>query len=150
MKHTLMLLILLLSKTVVAQTALPDFLQGTWIAEGQELYEHWDKLNDHSMKGFSYRIADGLMTISEYLDMNRTENGIVYTAYLLNQNMGEGIVFNLTNADNAFIFENPDHDFPKLISYQKLSDSEIMIEVSDGKQKIFKYRMKKLFAVEHK
>lgn len=143
MKYALNLLLLFLSELAIAQTGLPDYLQGTWVTEDQEIFEHWDKLNDYCMKGFSYRITDGQMIVNEYLNMNRTEKGIVYTAYVLNQNQGEGVVFHLTRIDSAFIFENPEHDFPKMIYYQKLNDSEILVKVSDGKHKVFEYRMKK-------
>jgi hypothetical protein len=142
MKYALTFLILSLFQIAFAQTDLPDFLRGTWVTEDKEIYEHWDKLNDHCMKGFSYRISNGKMTVNEYLDITRTENGIIYTAYVLKQNQGEGIKFNLTQGDSVFVFENPDHDFPKQIVYRKLSDSEIMVRVSDGGQKVFVYRMK--------
>ena len=81
------------------------------------------------LKGVSYKIKDGQMVISEYLDISQNENEVVYTATVLNQNQGKGVKFKLIEADNAFIFKNPVHDFPKQASYRKITDSEILVHV---------------------
>ncbi|MGV8093159.1 MAG: DUF6265 family protein [Mangrovibacterium sp.] len=143
MKYILTFLTLSLANMAFAQSGFPDFLQGTWKMENKEIYEHWDRLNGNTLKGFSYKIKNGQITISEYLDISRTENEIIYTATVLNQNQGKGINFKLTQADSIYTFENPNHDFPKKIVYQKLSDTEIAVQVSDGKQKGFAYKMEK-------
>jgi len=134
----------LLFQVESAAQSLPDFLHGTWQMENKEIYEHWDTLNEKNMKGFSYKIKNGKMIISEYLDINIKGNKVVYTATVLNQNDGKGIDFTLTNSDASFVFENPEHDFPKKIEYQKLSDTEILVNVSDGGQEGFSYKMNKL------
>lgn len=127
-----------------AQSDFPYFLKGTWKMENKEIYEHWDKVNDQALKGFSYKIKDGQMTVSEYLDITQRNNEIVYTAIALNQNQGNGINFKLTTADSTFTFENPDHDFPKKIIYQKLNNTDIFVQLSDGKQEGFTYKMTRL------
>jgi len=126
-----------------AQSGFPDFLQGTWKMENKETYEHWDKLNDNALKGFSYKLDNGQLLISEYLDISRDGNKTIYTATVSNQNNGKGIIFELTESDSTFTFENPEHDFPKKIVYHKLSDTELFITVSDGNQEGFAYKMTK-------
>ncbi len=111
--------------------------------ENKEVYEHWDKLNENSLKGFTYKVKDGQMIISEYLDITQNKDEITYTATVLGQNQGIGIHFQLKQSDSIYAFENPDHGFPKKIFYQKLSDNEIYVRVSDGKQKGFSYKMTK-------
>ncbi len=143
MKNILTFLILPLANIAFGQPNFPDFLQGTWKMENNEIYEHWDRLNDNTLKGFSYKIKDGQIMISEYLDISRTEDELTYTATVLNQNQGKGISFKLTQTDSTYTFENPDHDFPKKIVYQKLSDTKIAVRVSDGEQKGFAYKMEK-------
>jgi hypothetical protein len=142
MKYILAFLPLFLTYMVMAQADFPDFLQGTWKMENKEIYEQWDKFNDNSLKGISYKLQDGKMTISEYLNISRNEDKIIYTATVLNQNNGKGIDFELTQSDSAYTFENPSHDFPKKIVYQKLSETEILVQVSAG-QKGFAYKMQK-------
>lgn len=129
--------------TASAQAKFPLFLEGTWKMDNREIYERWDKLNDNSLKGFSYTFQGTVMTVSEYLDIALSDNRIVYTASVLNQNQGEAIGFTLTKSDSIFAFENPNHDFPKKIEYQVLSDTELMVKVTDGGQEGFSYLLVK-------
>ncbi len=145
MKYIVLINIILTIGKLQAQSNLPDFLEGTWKMENKETYEHWDQLNENSLKGFSYKVKDGQMLISEYLDITRDNDEITYKATVLGQNQGKGVNFKLTKTDSTFTFENPNHDFPKKIVYQKLSDNEISVQVSDGKQKGFAYKMQKQF-----
>jgi uncharacterized protein YciI len=143
MKYFLTFLILILTNTVPAQSDFPDFLQGTWKMEDKDIYEHWDKLNDNTMKGLSYHLCNGKLTIFEYLDISRTADEIIYTASVLNQNQGKGINFKLTKTDSTFTFENPDHDFPKTIVYRKLTESEMFVQLSGGMEQVLAYKLKK-------
>lgn len=141
MKYLPIILAVLISRVAFGQTDFPGFLQGTWKMENKEIYEHWDKLNDKNLKGFSYRLSGGQMNVSEYLEITQQDSGTIYTASVLGQNQGEGVDFKLTGADSTFTFENPGHDFPKKIVYQRLSDTELQVSVTDGTQKGFAYKM---------
>lgn len=143
MKSFYFLITLLTVKFAFGQSNVPDFLQGTWKMENKEVYEHWNKLNSQTLKGFSYKLENGQMEVLEYLDISKTNDQTLYTATVINQNDGNGIEFKLTKTDSTFTFENPAHDFPKLIAYQKLTDNEIFVQVTDGKQKGFSYKMTK-------
>jgi Fe-S cluster assembly iron-binding protein IscA len=147
MKYIFAFFTLLLTNGALAQsqTSFPYFLQGTWKMENEEIFEHWDKLNANTLKGFSYKLTAGQMTISEYLEISRINEETIYTATVLNQNQGKGINFKLTKTDSIFTFENPNHNFPKKIMYQKLNDKEIFVHVSDGNRKGFAYKMHKQF-----
>ena len=115
MKYKLFLSLFLISATftqVLAQQ-LPDFLPGTWKVENKEIYEHWDKINENNIKGFSYKMKDGKMVVTEYLEIKRNDKNVIYTATVLKQNQGIGIDFKLTQFDSLYSFENPSHDFPK-------------------------------------
>lgn len=129
----------------IAQSALPVFLEGTWKMENREIYEQWEILDEGSLKGTSYRLNNGKKSVTEYLEIRRQENAIIYTATVLNQNEGKGIDFILQQPDSLlWCFENPEHDFPKVIIYQKRSDTEIYVQVSDGAGKGFAYVMNKI------
>lgn len=141
MKYILTLTTLFVIKTAFVQTKLPDFLQGRWKMENKEVYEHWDRLNDQAMKGFSYSIKNGQVKVSEYLNIARDSKSIIYTATVLNQNQGKEIEFKMTKADDIWVFENPLHDFPQKIVYQKISGNEIIVELSGSGQKKFSYKM---------
>lgn len=144
MKYIFTAIILSFAVKAFCQTDFPGFLEGTWKAENRETYEHWDALNEHTLKGFSYDVKDGQMVISEYLDIAQNDREWFYTATVLKQNQGKAIGFKLTKTHDEFVFENPIHDFPKLISYKKLSATEIFVMASDGKDKVFSYKMSKI------
>jgi uncharacterized protein YciI len=144
MKTFLALLLMLVFTGANTQTQLPVFLQGTWKMENQEVYEHWDILNEHSMKGFAYKMDDGQMLINEYLEVSQTGKDITYIATVLNQNQGRGIPFQLTRSGEAWVFENPMHDFPKKIAYTQRSENSIFVEVTGSGEKGFSYNMNRV------
>lgn len=145
MKYFFILFFLTKTPWLFAQSDFLTLLQGTWKVRNEELYEHWDKVSENMLKGFSYDLKNGQMHISEYLDLIQSKKGMVYTATVLNQNQGKKVDFKLTQTnDTAFVFENPNHDFPKKIVYKKLSHAEIWIQISDNKQKTFSYTIIKV------
>lgn len=143
MKYILMITIWSLTVLASAQTVFPSFLKGTWKMENKDIYEHWDSLNENTIKGVSYILTGEVVTIMEYLDITRNDNEIVYTASVPDQNQGKGIHFIQTRSDDTFTFENPDHDFPQKIDYQRLTDTELLVKVSGGNQKGFAYVLNK-------
>lgn len=147
MRYLPALLIPFLTNIALAQSGFPEFLEGTWKIENKEIYEHWDKLRANVLRGLSYKIESGQLRILEYLDIARSENKTIYTATALNQNDRKSIDFELTKSDSVFTFENPDHDFPKVIAYQRLSDTVVFVKVSDGNKRGFSYKMMKQNAV---
>lgn len=131
---------------VFAQTGLPTFLEGTWKMENQEIYEHWEIGDDGTMKGHSYRLNNGEKVVTENLEIHLAGDNVIYTATVLIQNEGKGIDFTLTQTEDSltYSFENPEHDFPKVSMYQKRSDTEIYVQVSDGGERGFAYVMRKV------
>lgn len=141
MKSVFILLLILVANSSIAQSKLPEFLRGNWRVENKEVYEHWDKLNETNMKGFSFQIKDGQMAITEYLDITQKGDEITYTVSVINQNKGKAIPFQMIETDSTYTFENLNHDFPKKVIYKKLSESEVLVNVSDGGSKRFLYKM---------
>lgn len=143
MQYILILLVLCGTAPVYSQTDLPVFLTGTWKTENKDVYEHWDRLNENTLKGFSYTLQKGQISVYEYLEIKKDGHQIMYSATVLNQNSGKAVAFTLTTADSSYTFENPNHDFPKKIIYQRLNDTEILVQVSDGKHHVITYNMQK-------
>lgn len=141
MKSVLLCIMWLASIASFGQSKLPRFLVGTWKINNTQQYEHWDELNDSTMKGFSYQIKYGHMTVSEYLELTQDKEGITYTAAVLNQNKGNSTRFKLIKKEVGYTFENPNHDYPKQIVYRKISDKEVQVTISDLKQKTSTYRI---------
>lgn len=122
-----------------AQSQFPDFLVGTWKIDDQEVYEHWDQVSEEAFMGLSYRIQDGRIMPTEYLEMVRDDDEIIYLATVPGENAGRTIRFSQTQSGERVVFENPDHGFPRFIIYDKLSSSKIQVELSDGQHKQVSY-----------
>lgn len=130
-------------KTGFPQPAMPLPFIGTWKMEQGEVFEHWDVLSAESMKGISYRLEGDRMIITEYLDITRQGDDVIYSAVVIGQNDGKGVDFRMSRVDNTFIFANPDHDFPKKIEYSLINESELFVKVS-GNGREFSYNMKRM------
>ncbi|TVQ08755.1 MAG: hypothetical protein EA364_15045 [Balneolaceae bacterium] len=139
------LYLVLITVPAFSQVSLPYFLEGTWKMENREIYEVWEASENGEMNGYSYRIRDGKKVITEYLEIKYHNADVIYTATVLNQNEGRAIDFVLNRPDSLkWSFENPEHDFPRVITYQKRSDVEIYVQVSDGGERGFAYMMYKI------
>ena len=118
-----------------------DFLIGTWKMEGKENYESWEKL-DNKFKGESYKIENGLIKVTETIELKLEKDGIIYTPTVFNQNEGKGIPFQLTLLEeNLFSFENLEHDFPKKIQYKILAKNKLFVSVLGENDEGFSYNL---------
>ncbi|MBL7788397.1 MAG: hypothetical protein JNL75_01030 [Chitinophagales bacterium] len=109
--------------------------------EGQDSYEEWTRHSDKSLKGISYTLKNGVFKLNEYLDIKAIDNEVYYIPAVIGQNFNKEIRFKLQKVDNSFNFENPLHDFPKVIVYKFYSQDTLGIVVSDGAHKKFSYRL---------
>lgn len=143
--HFLILLLPFFGSQVYAQTEFPTFLEGTWKLENQEVYEEWKLVENGSLSGISYKLADGEQTITESLEIIEQGEQIIYTATVPTQNEGKEIEFVLYQPDSlTYSFENPAHDFPKKIIYQKKSDTEIYVSVMGEDDQGFSFTMNRV------
>lgn len=134
-KHILTCILILFAFSAFSQKKLPTFLAGTWKVENKDVYERWDILNATSMKGFSYIENSGKMSITEYLEIAPSPKGeFQYVATVLEQNNGKEIAFKMKEEDSIFIFENPQHDFPKKIIYKKIKENTLEVTLSSEKK----------------
>jgi hypothetical protein len=104
-------------------------MEGTWQVADRNSFEHWDLLKPNSLRGVMFKMEMGLPVVSEYLEIRQLGEDFIYTATVLNQNQGEGIPFVLEQADSCYSFENPEHDFPKIIRYKPVTENRISVFV---------------------
>lgn len=117
-----------LSGTTFCQTlVLTDFeklswLEGTWSQTnikkpGRTSTEQWTKSGQFEMIGRATTLQNGDTVFVEKATLLVRDNVIYYVADVP-QNK-QPVYFKLTSLSNSgFVCENPDHDFPKKISYQ--------------------------------
>ena len=126
-----------------------SWLIGEWKCEqdGQTVLEKWEKVNNYSFKGSSFLVENGKKTLMETIELAKAEDGIYYIPKVKDQNSGKAVLFKLTFKNGTeVVFENPEHDFPQKIKYQKINKDSIEAEISgniSGKLKTQKFPMQR-------
>ncbi len=131
-------LILSLSARAGAQEDLAglSWLAGGWRGEmGQAVIEeHWTKAAGGVMLGVSRTVVGDKAVGFEFLRIEVRADGIYYVAQ---PNGRAGTDFKLTKLEGeSAVFENPEHDHPKIIRYRKGEDGSLTarIEGDEGVQ----------------
>lgn len=121
-----------------------NFFGGTWKVAGKETYEKWEVAAD-VLIGKGYKIKGGAEKLSENLEIRSLDGKIYFLATVPDQNDGKTVRFALTNSsETEFTFENPEHDFPKKLVYQKNSPAEMFVQVLGEGGKGFSFKMTKV------
>jgi hypothetical protein len=110
-----------------------SWLLGVWVYQSPkgDIFESWKKLNDSSFVGHSYTMAGSDTITAEEIRLVERNGEVNYIPSVPDQNMGLPVKFKMTSmTDNELIFENPQHDFPQRISYQRLTDDSLVAEIS--------------------
>lgn len=103
-------------------------LAGTWKMETSRgaIYEEWQVKSDNKLTGRSYRINNTDTMIMERIELFAEGNAIVYSPVVTNQNNGQAVHFKLiSNADNRYVFENKEHDYPQRVIYHLVSKDAV-------------------------
>lgn len=99
-----------------------DWLQGTWnranTKPGRSGHERWVKLSPTAWQGFGVTMRGNDTAFLEKLQLVVKNNTIYYIADVPENK--SAVYFKLTAiTETGFVCENPEHDFPQKISYQK-------------------------------
>ncbi|HKX55190.1 MAG TPA: DUF6265 family protein, partial [Xanthomonadales bacterium] len=100
-----------------------DWLSGNWCmtAEGQSVEETWSSEEGGQLLGLSRTVKNGKVVAFEFL---RIESGDGITQYIAQPGGGAATVFTASLvSDNHLVVENPAHDFPQKIVYQREADA---------------------------
>lgn len=138
---TAVLIIEGINNNLVAQQVNEDFkkldwLEGSWIRTnskpGRSAEEKWQKISSTEWKGIAVSMRGTDTAFVEKLKLIIKDNCIYYVADIPENK--EPVYFKLTTiTDHSFVCENPEHDFPKQITYQK-EGNKIKAAISgDGK-----------------
>jgi len=110
-------------------------LQGTWKMQTKRgaVCEEWKLLNKDCLQSRGYYIKGADTIVNETVVLQNKANGVFYTSTVVNQNEGKPTRFKLTSSANSkFVFENPEHDFPKRIVYELVNRDSIHAFIDDG------------------
>lgn len=127
-----------------------NWFLGRWENNSPEgnLSEIWKKANDSTFLGESYFDIKGDTVFAEHVNLEERGGKLFYIARVPNQNEEKPVSFELIKStDTQLIFENPSHDYPNTIIYNKVGNDSLVAEirgVKDGKSKNEFFKMKKV------
>lgn len=122
------------------------WLLGTWKRDTAKsvTYESWRRLSSRTFEGESHRIAKatGDTVFTEYLLLAEMGSEVFYIPKVAENEYP--VPFKLISSENdRVIFDNPDHDFPQRITYQRNAEGSLTALVGgklDGEDKQIEFR----------
>jgi hypothetical protein len=110
------------------------WLVGTWQEEGKNSYEVW-KENSGFLEAESYNKKDGNKIVTEEIKLIKKGNDFYYVPDVAGTQ--GSIKFKITSFGKSnFTAENPAHDFPNKIVYEKIDDAHLKATISDANKSI--------------
>jgi Domain of unknown function (DUF6265) len=109
------------------------WMQGTWVSGDARrmVEEHWTSPAGGAMLAVSRTIVDGRLAEFEFLRIVERGGGLVYIAQPNGQPPTD---FTMTRVDDHRVtFENPQHDFPTTIRYEKRSDGTFVAAIGGAR-----------------
>ena len=124
------LVLTLMVQSASAQQKEFGWLVGTWQETGKSNFEVW-ALSDNELRAESYELRpDGSKKVSERIRLIRKGSDFLYVPDVPH-NKGP-VEFKITSFDaSGFVAENPEHDFPKKITYQ-IDGMKMQATISHG------------------
>lgn len=122
----------------------PHFLPGLWESTGNiRLYEEWWIIDDSTLMGKSFSINGSDTLMLETIELSQIGGRWVFEATASGQNEGMPVPFAMTDAADAMVFENPEHDYPNRIIYKLEADTLLFARTENlagNKAKEFRFR----------
>ena len=110
------------------------FLSGCWegpLSRGGAIEEFYSAPSDNLIVGTTRYLRDGHTVMFEFSSIVHDSSGIVLWPYPRGHKSADG--FRLTSVDgHGAVFEAPEHDFPKRISYIIESPDVRIARIDDG------------------
>ena len=105
------------------------WLSGCWEARSADrvMLEMWMPAEGDLMLGVNRTLVGGKARATEQLRLAWRDGALVYTALPSGQATTEFTATEVT--DSSFIVENPDHDFPKKISYVRRGADSLLATI---------------------
>src|SRR6185503_14126109 len=111
------------------------WLAGTWTGGGgpATFEERWTPAAGGAMLAVSRTLKGDRMVAFEFLRIVERDGSLVYIAQPDGRPPTDFVLTEIA-ADSA-TFENPSHDFPKMIRYARQADGSLEARISDGGQR---------------
>lgn len=112
-----------------------SWLNGSWAMkeDGGGATEEWKHINDSLMEGSSAFVTGDSVIPFETIRMFRRGRDFFYEVKAAGQNNEQPVEFKLSSfSDSGFVAENPQHAFPKRITYRLVNKDSIHAVVDAG------------------
>lgn len=111
-----------------------DWLLGKWKRVNDnndfQTYEFWEMGRDDQLKGIGFSLQGKDTTFVERLTIEERDGQLYYIADTREND--DPVAFKFASlSNNQFVSENPEHDFPKMITYL-LEGDRMTASISDG------------------
>jgi len=132
-----------------SKTEVVHWFLGKWEnnSEQGDFKEIWKQENDSLLKGESYVTVKGDTVFHENVDLVAKQDSLFYVVSVKGENSEQPVSFYMTESSaHKVVFENPKHDFPTKIIYEKINNDSIVASISgkqNGKEVVEKFPMKK-------
>lgn len=118
------------------------WLAGTWtrlhMKADRTAHERWEKTGENTLAGWGVTLKEKDTLFVEKLQLVVKDNSIWYVADV-SENKGP-VWFRLTNiTPDGFTCENPAHDFPQKITYQREGDKLLATISGNGRAMAFNF-----------
>jgi hypothetical protein len=127
-----------------------EWLIGTWENKTLKgsIYETWSKANDNELSAKSYIVKENDTIVFENIQLVQEQDELFYIPKVKGQNDDLPVRFTAKiTTDTTMIFENPNHDFPQIISYTQINADSLVAEISgtkNGKERKQTFPMKRM------
>ncbi|MGE4346448.1 MAG: DUF6265 family protein [Flavobacteriaceae bacterium] len=111
-----------------------EWLLGNWQHNSSDglFSEKWNVKNDSTFLGNSSFVIEGKVVFSEEVNLVQRGKDLFYAVKITSEPY-EPTEFKLTSSsENKLVFENPENDFPKKITYNRIHNDSIYAEISGG------------------
>ncbi|MDZ4809195.1 MAG: DUF6265 family protein [Bacteroidota bacterium] len=113
-----------------------EWLRGDWRMETKKgvIIESWNVLNDSTLIGESSMTRNsGETFLLEKIELRSRGNDYFYIPVAQGQNNNLPVIFKITSHDESgFVAENPEHNFPKRITYRQVNKDSIHAYIDGG------------------
>lgn len=110
---------------------------GKWenLTETARFEEIWSKVNDSTFLGESIVVIARDTVFYEKMDLFQKNDSLILKISVKDQNKEKPVSFYMTKSnDNQLVFENPKHDFPNKIVYNKINSDSIVATIEGIKK----------------
>ncbi len=130
MTHVLLVLTALVFQS--APQAVPTWMTGCWAGQrgAERFYERWIAADATTLLSVAHTTKGGRMTAFEFLRVTVKNGTVVYIAQPSGRPPTEFTATSMT-ADRI-VFENPTHDFPKRVIYQRTAADALAASIDGG------------------